>query len=147
MDAEIIGNRGELDVPFKMRTDPEIPLAQGDILNVYLRGEKDVFGTFKVDIFDGSIIFGRLRSDFAATIEKYIDRLFARLQRSPGSFLSSAINELLDSVKNGDARDKFGALEYVLALSPSGFAPGSPEGAPALMDISQQQAWVAAVNP
>ena len=102
MDAEIIGDRGELDVPFKMHSDPEIPLAQGDVLNVYLRGEKDLFGTFKIDIFDGSIIFGRLRSDFAAAIENYVDRLFARLQRSPGSYLSSAINELWDAVRSGD---------------------------------------------
>ncbi len=147
MDAEIIGDRGDLDVPFKMHTNPEIPLAQGDVLNVYLRGEKDVFGTFKIDIFDGNIIFGRLRSDFAATVENYIDRLFARLQRSPGSYLSSAVNELWSAVKTGDIKDKLGALEYILALSPFNFTPGNPEGAPALMDLSQRQAWTAAVNP
>ena len=146
-EAEVIGERGERDVPLKMHTDPEIPLSQGDILNVYLRGEKDIFGTFKIDIFDGSIVFGRLRSDAAGTIESYFDRLFARLQRSPQSYLSDSMDELWQSVSRGDAGGQSGALEDVLGLRQFNFTPGSTDNAPAMMDISQQQAWAAAVNP
>ena len=146
-DAEVIGERGDRDVPLKIHTDPEIPLAQGDILNVYLRGEKDIFGTLKIDIFDGNVIFGRLRSDASKTVESCFDRLFARLQRSPQSYLSSSVDELWQSVNRGDMNGQSGALEYVLGLSPFNFTPGKTDNAPALMDASQQQAWAAAVNP
>jgi hypothetical protein len=146
-EAEIIGEPGISDVPFKLHINPEMPLSQGDILNVYLRGENDLFGTFKIDIFDGNVIFGRLRCDFPREAERVKDKLFARLQRSPRSYLAESVTKLQEELAVfSSSRGEQGALDNVLGLKCLNFAPGNISNAPATMDISQQKAWAAAVK-
>ena len=147
-DAEIIGQTGNFDVPMKITIDTEMPIRQNDVLNVFLRGEKDIFGTFKVDILDGDKILGRLRCDYPREVARLRDRLFSSLQRSPREFLTNTFAQLYHSFCSGDEIENSGSvLKYILGFSNFTFKPGKHGTPPAGMDISQQSAWRSAIAP
>jgi hypothetical protein len=147
-DAEVIGPAGKFDVPLKININAEMPIRQNDILNVFLRGEKAVLGTFKVDIFDEDKILGRLRCDYPRDVSRQLKRMFIRLQRSPREFLTNTFGQLYHSFCAGDGIERSqSALKYILGFKSFTFKPGR-RGVPAVaMDASQQSAWRSAIDP
>lgn len=147
-DAEIIGPAGKFEVPLKIKINAEMPIRQSDILNVFLRGEKALLGTFRVDIFDEDKILGRLRCDYPHDVEKLLKRMFIRLQRSPREFLTNTFGQLYHSFCAGDGNERSeSALKYILGFKDFTFRPGRKGTPPAAMDASQQSAWRSAVDP
>ncbi len=147
-DAEIIGKTGKFDVPLKISIDAEMPIRQNDILNVFLRGESDVSGTFRVDIFDEDKILGRLRCDYPGEVERLLERMFISLQRSPREFLTNTFEQLYHSFCIGDNKEHSeSVLKYLLGFKDFIFKPGEKGTPPTGMDISQQSAWRSAIAP
>ncbi|MDD5698195.1 MAG: AAA domain-containing protein [Victivallaceae bacterium] len=146
--AEIIGLPGNSNVPLKIAIAAEMPIQQNDILNVFVRGESDVFGTFKVDVFDGDEVLGRLRCDYPGEVGKLRDRLFAALQRSPREFLTGTFEQLYRSFCGREDNEHSGSvLKYLLGFEHFTFKPGKKGVPPAGMDASQQSAWRSAIAP
>ncbi len=146
-DAEIIGRTGKFDVPLKIAVNEDMPIRQNDILNVFLRGENDVYGSFRVDIFDDDKILGRLRCDYPMETERLKKRLFISLQRSPREFLTNTFAQMYHSFCASDNNEHSeSALKYLLGLKKFTFKPGSTGTPPPGMDISQQSAWRSAIS-
>lgn len=117
--AKIVGPPDNRDLPLKIFIEPDAPLEQGRILHVKKRGESGVFGTFIVDIFDGNVLYGRLRCDFPETAEKYFHELAGTLPKSPTEFISACINDLSASVRiSADAKL---SIAQILALGIKAF--------------------------
>ncbi len=132
------------ELALKIKIDPEIPLSEGDIVNVFIRGEREMYATFRVDIYDGDVILGRLRSDDINRFGQYQGQMFGRLQRSPRSMMASLVEDLCEGLKGGRS---FDAMDYVLGLKALTFNFKISPNAPVDMDSSQRQAWSTAVNP
>jgi len=147
-DAEVIGPTGKFDVPLKIKIDSEMPIRQNDILNVFLRGEDHIFGTFRVDIFDEDKILGRLRCDYPQEVERLLDRMFSSLQRSPREFLTNTFEQLYHSFCSSENnKHSDSVLKYLLGFKDFVFRPGKKGTPPAGMDITQQSAWRSAIDP
>ncbi|QSH40425.1 AAA domain-containing protein [Lentisphaerota bacterium ZTH] len=142
-EAKQLARPGRSDLALRIPATPDMPLVQGDFLNVFMRGERTVFGTFKVDIFDGDSILGRMRCDHPAEAASCLDRLFARLQRSPSRFLAEEFDQLSKGIAGRKVK-KGNALRTVLGFDKFVFEPGNVQNAPGEMDASQQAAWAAA---
>lgn len=145
-DAEPLGEPAGHELGIRMEIDPGTPVSEGDILNVFVRGERDIFGTFRIDIFDGDVIFGRLRCDDAAHFHEFRTQMFGRLQRSPRTFVSNLADNLCRAVAE-ERREDFGAFDYVFGLKDLAFDFSLQPDVPQDMDASQRQAWCTAVNP
>ncbi len=145
-DAEPLGEPNGHEFAIKMKIDPGTPISEGDILNVFVRGERDIFGTFRVDIFDGDIIFGRLRCDDALNFTALRHQMFGRLQRSPRTFVANLTENLCRSITEEEP-EELGALDHVLGLKELTFDFSLQPDMPEDMDASQRQAWCTAVNP
>lgn len=147
-NAEVMGIAEKKDVSLKIPCDSEAPFMQGDIMYVKIRGFKNVFGTFKVDIFDGPVVFGRLRCDSPETIQKHFPNMYAVLPKSPSEFISSCLGNIRDSISYIDSADFSEALEAALGTVPAPFNPSvkNAANAPSNLDKSQALAWSAAVN-
>jgi hypothetical protein len=146
--AEVLGITDKKDISLKLSCDPEAPIDQGDIMHVRVRGFKDLYGTFKVDIFDGPNVFGRLRCDIPDTIQKQFGAMFATLPKSPSEFIASCIGNLRDSINRLDSADFSEALEAAAGIVSFPFNPSvkNAANAPKDLDKSQALAWSAAVN-
>ena len=146
-DAEIIGEIGKFNVPLKINIDAEMPIRQNDVLNVYIRGENDVLGTFKVDIFDENKILGRLRCDYPQEVERLLDKMFIKLQRSPREFLTKTFEQLHNSFCSSENnKDSDSVLKYLLGFKDFTFKPGTKGSPPEGMDCSQRSAWRSAIE-
>jgi len=146
-DAEVVGAASGIDLPLKLSVPQYARLAQGDILQVRVRGERSPVATFKIDIYDGDVLFGRLRSDFGAAAASYFPRLYGVLPKSPSEFIATGMKILSSSVQNSDSDRLSSGLEFSLGLKPFTFTSGISDKAPAGLDQSQRLAWSAAVNP
>lgn len=147
-NAEVIGEIGKFYVPLKIDVDAEMPIRQNDILNVFLRGESHVFGTFRVDIFDEDKVLGRLRCDYPQEVERLLDRMYASLQRSPREFLTNTFEQLYHSFCSSENNKHSGSvLKYLLGFKDFIFKPGKNGTPPEGMDVSQQSAWRSAIDP
>jgi hypothetical protein len=146
--AKIVGPASGTDLPLKLNVPSNARLTQGDILQVRLRGERLPSATFKIDIFDGDVVFGRLRSDFGADASSYFPRLYGLLPKSPSEFIATGIKILSSSVQNPDNDRLSAGLEFSLGLKPFTFTfkASTPEKLPEGLDKSQRLAWSAAVN-
>ncbi|MDD4180012.1 MAG: AAA domain-containing protein [Victivallaceae bacterium] len=143
-DAEMLhSGHGEVAVSLKIADDA--PLRHGDILNVKIRGENLVFGTFRVDIFDGNFVLGRLRCDDVASFPEIKKRLYGIQQKSPSEFIANLFEELTREVEL-DTKE-LGALAPILGFEPLAFDLANTGEAPKEMDASQSHAWRVAVNP
>ncbi len=145
--AEIVGPASGTDLPLKLSVPPYARLTQGDILQVRLRGERLPSATFKIDIFDGDVVFGRLRSDFGAEASSYFPRLYGLLPKSPSEFIATGIKILSSYVQNPENDRLSAGLEFSLGLKPFTFRSTIADEVPEGLDQSQRQAWSAAVNP
>jgi hypothetical protein len=145
--AEVVGPASGIDLPLKLNVPPYARLAQGDILHVKIRGERSTVATFKIDIFDGDVVFGRLRSDFGASATSYFPRLYGLPPRSPSDFIATSIKILSSFVQSADNDRLSDGLEFSLGLKPFTFMSNVPEKVPESLDQSQRRAWSAAINP
>jgi hypothetical protein len=145
-DAESLGKPAGHELGIRLKIDPGTPVSEGDILNVYIRGERDIFGTFRIDIFDGDVIFGRLRCDDADHFSERRPQMFGRLQRSPRTFISNLADNLCRAIGEEQPQE-LGALDHVLGLKDLPFDFSLQPELPQDMDASQRQAWCTAVNP
>jgi len=76
-ESEVVKTEGEREVLFKLTVKKEIPLQEGDTLKVYDRGNNQPVATFRVDLFDGNIIYGRVRFFDSSYIDGPFNRLYA----------------------------------------------------------------------
>lgn len=129
---------------YKVPVSAEIPLAEGDILSVYSRGEDEEIGTFRIDIYDSDLIYGRVK--FYDDPEKENcrkERLFAKPTRSPLGFLAAGMENLFQEF-NKDAISPI--LKKITGLEPSSFTESSNAEDAGEMDESQQKAWSCALD-
>jgi hypothetical protein len=146
--AQVIGKTGAFDIPLKVKIEADMPIRQNDILNVFIRGESDLFGTFKVDVFDEDKVLGRLRCDYPNEVPKLRNRLFICLQRSPREFLTNTFEQLYHSFCSIDHnKQPESVIKYILGFKDLNFTPGKRGVAPKAMDASQQTAWRSAISP
>jgi len=129
----------------RVGVDPTAPLAEGDVLSVFLRGESEPRGKFTVDIHDGSSVYGSLRWDGPELPVDLAPRLYAKPRRSPALYLASAIGALFQKFSS-EAYVPEGALGHILGLERSGVEDRATADAPPRLDDSQRQAWSRAVN-
>lgn len=146
-DAEVVGPASGTDLPLKLSVPSYARLTQGDILQVRLRGEREPSATFKIDIFDGDVVFGRLRSDFGADAVSHFPRMYGLLPKSPSEFIATGLKILCSAVQIPDNDRLSDGLEYSLGLKPFTFNPNLQDEAPESLDQSQRRAWSAAINP
>ena len=146
-DAKIVGPATGADIPLKLNVPSYARLAQGDILKVRLRGEREPVATFKIDIFDGDVVFGRLRSDFGADAVSHFPRMYGLLPKSPGEFIAAGLKILSGSVQIPDNDRLSDGLEFSLGLKPFTFISTVQDKLPDGLDQSQRRAWSTAVNP
>ena len=143
-DAELLAEENNFRT-FKVPVPLDVPLQEGDILGVFLRGEDADIGTFRVDIYDTDVVYGRIR--FYDNPEKKncnTDRLYAKPTRSPIRFLAEGMENLFQEF-NKDV--VLPILRQLTGLVDSSFVDrvvdedGSEE-----MDDSQKQAWSCALE-
>jgi len=146
--AKVVGPPDNKDLPLKIFIEPDAPLEQGRILHVKKRGESALFGTFIVDIFDGNVLYGRLRCDFPDIAEKYFHELSGTLPKSPTEFISACINDLCASVRiSADAKLSHAQI-FALGIKPFILKPGnnSNSSRSVKLDNSQLEALNTAAN-
>ena len=126
---------------------PSMPLSEGDILNVFERGVSEKAGTFKIDLFDGWRVYGRLRMDGINEENNFGKRLFARPVKSARSLLAAAFDVLMDDYKKEYFSRNKTVVNFLLGMEPFKYVQGICEGAPEKLDYSQKLAWSTATNP
>lgn len=142
--AEVL-QTGQSEIAIKLRIAGDAPLRHGDILNIAIRGEKLLFGTFRVDIFDGDAVLGRLRCDDTGSFIELKKRLYGVQQKSPSAFIASMVEELISEIEKG--ADNIGVLAEIIGLCPIVFDLSNPSELHHEMDHSQHHAWSVATNP
>jgi len=148
-NAEFVGESSDNEITVRFPVDEEWMVSDGDVLRVYLHGSREQFGTFKVDLFDGVSIFGRLRWQDCDDILKHKDELFARPRKSPREFIYQSIDGLADVFRQQKQDTVItGALRAVLGLDEAMFhmASGTSADAPVELDASQIRAWACAID-
>lgn len=145
--AEFIGAPSNRAVSVKFDVDGELMVGEGDVLQVYLRGSREPFGSLKIDLYDGSALYGRLRWNDHEDIMSCKNELAARPRKSPHEFIALAIEGLNNWFKLDRAeREIQGALRYILGMEETIIYTGIAADAPGKLDASQQKAWSCAVD-
>ena len=143
--AEMLGRPKGTDVTLKIPAREDMPLMEGEILNVFNRGEENPLGTFMIDLFDGNAVYGRLRFFEIPREQVNYGRLFARPRRSPRQYLAEAVEDMERRiVKNPGAG--YGALGQVIGMIPAQVSWEPQKQPPKQLDESQRRAWNCAVN-
>ena len=123
-DAELLRTRDhEFVIELQARLDA--PVRQDDALSVTDK-DGDRIGFLHVDLADGDLIVGRLRTERKVDFEQEKAGLTARMPKSPLEQYATSIRELKLELENGSA-DSFGAAGCLLgATSVSFTAPPCP---------------------
>ncbi len=148
-DAEFVGDAKDHEITVRFSADEELMVNDGDLLRVYSHGCREQFGTFKVDLYDGESIFGRLRWQDCGDIRRHKDELFARPRKSPRQFIYQSIETLCDVFRQSRQDNEVqGATRAILGLDEAVFhlAAADVANAPAGLDASQARAWACAVD-
>ena len=86
---------------YKISTPKDIPLDEGSVLGLFIRGVDNKIGTFMIDIYDRDNIYGRVRYyDTPENEELCRMSMFARPIRSSLTFLHSGIEHIIDAFTN-----------------------------------------------
>ena len=142
-DAEVLETDDNCHT-FKVPVPSDIPLVEGDILNVYSRGNDDGIGTFRIDIYDTDMIYGRIRFYDNPEKEKYsTDRIFAKPTRSPFGFLAERMENIFQEFHKNNVSP---LLRHITGLDPTTFTETRNCGHTEEMDDSQQKAWSSALE-
>ncbi|MBT3375921.1 MAG: AAA family ATPase [Lentisphaerae bacterium] len=147
-EATIIGHTEEGHPALRVPTDPELPLQEGDRLEVIQKGEKDPVGTLWIDVFDGPVAYGHIVWRDADSACEFGDNLVARPQKNPALFISKSLEALQQALFCDDDEEQVGmsAVACMVGLQETPFVSPSLEGAPAEMDTSQRRGWGCAVS-
>lgn len=148
-EATVIGRTEEGHPALCVPTDPELPLQEGDRLEVVRKGEKNAVGTLWVDVFDGPVAYVHVVWRDPGSPCQFADNLVARPQKNPSLFISMSIEALQQALLSDDeaAQVEMLAMTCMLGLRETPFVSPSLEGAPEVMDASQQRAWGEGVTP
>jgi GTPase SAR1 family protein len=144
-NADVLHETDQGELALRVQINPEINFAEGDRLQVFERGLQESVGQFRVDIFDGQVVYGRLRWNAPSLSDRLKDRIFARPRRSPLRFLSIAMGKLRRAVQQ-DSQALPGALSAVLGLQAGTYGSRLRPAAPPHMDATQVRAWADAVD-
>lgn len=99
-DSELIDQVDNV-FTYKITTPKDLPLDEGNILGLFIRGVDNKIGTFIIDIYDRDNIYGRVRYyDTPENEELCRMSMFARPVRSSLTFLHSGIEHIIDAFKN-----------------------------------------------
>ncbi|HCE44573.1 MAG TPA: hypothetical protein DET40_13590 [Lentisphaeria bacterium] len=145
--AEIVGTLSGIDLPLRMPVPISARLVQGDILKVFLRGERKPVATFKIDILDGDMLYGRLRSDFSREAQEYFPRMYGLPPKSPSEFIAASIGILYSAIRESEDYRLSPALRYCLGMVPFISKSCVPDNPPPSLDQSQLRAFGAATDP
>lgn len=94
----------------------DMPLNEGDILNIFERGFLEKVGTLRIDIFDGKKIYGRLRMDGMDKEGSFSERLFARPAPSPKPIIASMLDILIDDYQKGFFKRNKTAFNFAIGI-------------------------------
>jgi len=145
-DVNVLGTTRSGDVVVRIPVPRGVAPGNESQLRVFRRGEdQEEVGSLQVDLFDGDALYGRLRWRDPSHPESIDDQLYARPQRSPSRYLSSAVEVLLDGVSSSTdfASDAVAAL-LGLDSATIRYALRGPERDD--MDTSQMRAWASAID-
>jgi hypothetical protein len=128
-DASLLRSRDhELVVEIQAR--PDAPVRQDDVLSVARNDDGERIGFLHVDLADGDMIVGRIRTDRKVDFEQEKAHLAARMPKSPLEQYADSIRELKLELESGSA-DTFGAAAGLLGVTPLPFtAPPCPPPVP-----------------
>ncbi len=142
--CETLHGKGKNPVTLKIPVKSEIPLREGEKLQVFTPGEKEAVATFQVDINDRNNLIGRLHwPDRPGAVT---GELVARPQRGPARFLAQLVDAGTGEFQRR-GRFESPALNAALGIGDFRFEDSAlPEGE-AELDSSQQRAWANALNP
>ena len=145
-DAELLRTRDhEYVVELQARSDA--PVRQDDVLSVVSDADGERIGFLHVDLADGDLIVGRLRTDRKLDFEQEKSRLSARMPKSPLEQYADSIRELKLELDNG-ITDSFGAAAGLLGITPVPFTapPCPPAGPGSTLNAPQRAALEAACS-
>jgi hypothetical protein len=143
-DASVVETKGDKEVLFKLKVQKESPLQEGDTLKIFDRGNNQPVATFRIDLFDGDTIYGRVWFFESSYINGPFNRLYALPRKSPRKFLAESIEQIIKSIENNRVPD---LMMKVTGLIETPFTESINNNAPDEMDESQRRAWSCAVNP
>ena len=145
-DAELCGESDGRDAVLKMKLNPDLPIEEGDLFQLFAEEEGAMCGIFSAEVIDGDSLYGRISSPLLHDFLLHKENYCARFQRSPRFYTSEAVGSLSEMLAAG-RKEKFGAMEHLLGLRETPFAipPEAEENAPEKLEPSQRLAWRAAV--
>ena len=127
-DAGLLRTSGN-EAVVELQAHPDAPVRQDDVLSV-LSADGDRVGVPHVDLADGDLIVGRLRTDRRLDFEQEKTHLTARMPKSPLEQYANSIRDLKLELEH-DSPDSFGAAAGLLGLTSVPFvAPPCPPPSP-----------------
>ncbi len=146
-DAEFCGEDDGREIVLKMKLDPEMPIEEGDLFQLFAAEEETPCGIFSAEVVDGDSLYGRISSPLLRDFMLHKENYFARLQHGPRFYTSEAISSLSEMLAAGGS-EEFGAMAHLLGLRETPFAVSEEpaELPPEELDPSQSLAWKAAVS-
>ena len=127
-DAGLLRTSG-LEFVVELQAQPDAPVRQDDLLSVCAADGERV-GFLHVDLADGDLIVGRLRTDRRLDFEQEKAHLTARMPKSPLEQYANSLRDLKLELEHGSA-DSFGAAAGLLGLTSVPFtAPPCPPPSP-----------------
>jgi len=127
-DAELL-RTADHEFVIGLQPHSDAPVRQDDVLSVSSDDGERV-GYLHVDLADGDLIVGRLRTDRRLDFEQEKARMNARMPKSPLEQYANSIRELKLELENG-TRDSFGAAGCLLGVTSVPFsAPPCPPPIP-----------------
>lgn len=147
--GEAIGEPGDGEFPLKLRVAPDVPLTNGSVVYAVDPEEPELRGTFKIDVFDGDTVLGRMCCSRPAVMMERLHRLQGCLPKSPAAFLSGGVDKIASLIRIDRGRVLSPPQRCALGLAPVDFHAGKADASPetASLDASQLRAWRAAVEP
>ena len=128
-DAELLRTH-EHEFVLELQAHPDTPVRQDDVLSVVSDDGRERIGFLHVDLADGDLIVGRLRTERKLDFEQEKANLSARMPKSPLEQYANNIRDLKLELENG-IKDSFGAAGGLLGVTSVPFtAPPCPPPSP-----------------
>ncbi len=147
-DAKILGVQGS-EAAISFKTSPDMPICEGDILNVFERGFQERAGTFRVDVFEGNCALGRLRMDAIDPERLLSRRLYMKSAPSSRPLIAASLETMGKDFSSGKLAKDGSALDSALGIAPSRHRASKDSAGNSLtdgFDHSQKSAFAAACD-
>ncbi len=143
--AEIIEQTSPTEFTVKIPVPTTVPVLEGDRLQVHIRGDDGAAATLRIDLYDRSVMYGRLRWPDAVAASPGTTGMFARRRGSPNRFLAGLFNAfVVDFAANRNSSGE--AVDAMLAVVPTTFENLTIPAEPSELDPDQRQAWINACH-